>query len=660
MLGDNIRTQQTAYLMHVAYNFGMAEKYFTIDSLKKSYSDKMIFDSLSCSFHSNGLYLLLGENGSGKSTLLNILSGKDTDYEGKVSYSGEELTEKDRESFSDSCVSYVAQDSLVFEDRKAIDDFLLPYEKKDRDKAKKILTDLGLGDVLDEKCKELSEGEKERLCFGQALYADKEIVLLDEITANLDPVSTERILKNILALSKDRLVIFATHDGMPDWFTKDAFILRRKDGKLSEEKEGSFLDSDHDAKAKKKHGFLLSNVLDARKEEKKTHWLVGALCFVLSALCVLFCSFYGSFKDTKKTGDDNRPVTEVTLDKVAKEVFFETSPVFVSRSKGEDSYSLVNLNYFSNCNDRDYRKAGSVFAGVFEYNGKDSDKPVLTKGSYPANSGEAIVSDVCFSYGSGHSLGEKRILGDKEYTIVGVYQSRNKDKLEARYSRRPVENDFVTRNKNVRICYSFRTESVFVKDDVQNSEFFARKTTEKNKESFLKDNFRQSDISYQSTYRNQYSPICVNSKGKETLNYFHGCLSNLIFGILSAVILLILLVVLGFSLYTKNKRKYILLRYRGTSRNCLVKGNLLSFSFTSFVSRALGIGVGEIILVIRNHVFDKELRTPSLLLFSSFNYSILILFGVFLVFNILLFVIYSNLLCPKDRSHLLEEVKKKA
>ena len=92
----------------------------------------------------------------------------------------------------------------------------------------------------------------------------------------------------------------------------------------------------------------------------------------------------------------------------------------------------------------------------------------------------------------------------------------------------------------------------------------------------------------------------------------------------------------------------------------MVKGNLLSFSFTSFVSRALGIGVGEIILVIRNHVFDKELRTPSLLLFSSFNYSILILFGVFLVFDILLFVIYSNLLCSKDRSHLLEEVKKKA
>ena len=186
-------------------------RFIVLDSLSKSYDEQTVLDSLSCSFHSNGLYLLLGENGSGKSTLLNILSGKDTDYEGKVFYSGEELTEKDRESFSDSCVSYVAQDSLVFEDRKAIDDFLLPYEKKDREKAKKILTDLGLGDVLEEKCKELSEGEKERLCFGQALYADKEIILLDEITANLDAETENAVLQALRRVSADRTVISISH-----------------------------------------------------------------------------------------------------------------------------------------------------------------------------------------------------------------------------------------------------------------------------------------------------------------------------------------------------------------------------------------------------------------------------------------------------------------
>lgn len=74
----------------------MNMKFLVLDSFSKKYDEQTVLDSLSYAFRSKGLYILLGENGSGKSTLLNILSGKDTDYEGKVSYSGEELTEKDR------------------------------------------------------------------------------------------------------------------------------------------------------------------------------------------------------------------------------------------------------------------------------------------------------------------------------------------------------------------------------------------------------------------------------------------------------------------------------------------------------------------------------------------------------------------------------------
>lgn len=237
MLGSNTKIRQRLILSLGVCNLNMEKSFLAIDSLEKSYPDRIVFSSLSCSFAFNGLYLLLGGNGSGKSTLLNILSGKDKEWSGKLCFSNKELLKKDRDWFSDTYVSYVAQDSLVFEDEKLIDDFLLPFEKKDKERAKEILTSLGLETVWDEKCRELSEGEKERLCFGQAIYADKKIVLLDEITANLDPLSTEKILRYVLELSKNRLVIFATHDGLPDWFLKDANILRRKDGKISEEKE---------------------------------------------------------------------------------------------------------------------------------------------------------------------------------------------------------------------------------------------------------------------------------------------------------------------------------------------------------------------------------------------------------------------------------------
>lgn len=300
-------------------------RFLSLDSLSKNYGEQKVLSALSYSFYPKGLYLLFGENGSGKSTLLNILSGKETDYEGKISCSGEELSKKNRESFSDNYVSYVAQDALFFEDRKVIDDFLLPYEKKDKEKAKKILTDLGLENVLNEKCKELSEGEKERLCFGQAIYADKKIVLLDEITANLDPLSTEKILRYVLELSKNRLVIFATHDNRPEWFTKDAFILRRKDGKLTEEKEGVFDDSE--TTVKKKKGFYTSPLLSSFKTDKKFHSLLAVFCVLLTIFSFWSISVSKSTEITTSFSDTGEVRIKSPYQEASNQVFLQTAPV---------------------------------------------------------------------------------------------------------------------------------------------------------------------------------------------------------------------------------------------------------------------------------------------------------------------------------------------
>lgn len=485
--------------------------------------------------------------------------------------------------------------------------------------------------------------------------------MLDEITANLDPVSTESILKNILALSKGRLVIFATHDGLPEWFLKDANILRRKDGKISEEKEVICKEEKNTTKeTKEKHSSFLLDAFTARKEEKKTHWLLGTLCCLFSFLCVLLCSFYGSFKDINQLGADGSTVIVNPLKEISKNVFFETSPVFLTREKCEDSYTALDLHYYPNCKDGDYRKSGSLFAGVLKFDEKDSDKPALVDGAYPLNQGDAIISDVCFSSMTGYALGDEIDLGLKKYKIVGVYKAKNKDGIDSRYSQYPFKDNSISINRNVRLCYSFMTESVFVRDDSQRPEFYACKSIKQNKDIFRKDNVMDTDFSFTSIYRNRYAPVCVDGNGKENLTFFSGYLGHLVFGILSAAVLLIFLVVLAISVYRKNKRKYILLRYRGSSRKRLIQNNLLSFGFSSFVGICLGIGISEIALLIRNRVYTKALGAASLTLFFSFNYSILILLGVFFAFRILLVVVFNFLLCPKDRSRLIEEVKKKA
>ena len=645
--------------MSVACDYKMKDEFFAVDSLKKSFADKKIFSSASCSFASNGLYLLFGENGSGKSTLLNILSGKDGQWEGNLSFCGKPILKKNRELFTDEYVSYVAQDSLVFEDESVIDDFLLPYGKKDRKKAQEILSHLGLGAVLDEKCSELSEGEKERLCFGQAIYAGKRIILLDEITANLDPQSAEMILKHVLTLSQNHLVIFATHENLPEWFIEKANVLHRKEGKIIA--CNSMLQSEHTDSSdieNKKESFF-SEFLLSRKKNKETHWFIECLCCILSFFCVLLMSFYGSFKDTVQIGADGSVTTIYASERISKKVFAETSPIFISRKKNNDFYSVLDLNYYSIRKDEDYRKAGSLFAGVFEFDANDVDKPALIEGTYPIGLGDAIVSDVCFSSLSGFAIGQKINFGKTEYKIVGIYKARDPASLEHRYSEYPVKDKAISLNKNVRICYSFMTESVFAIGGNPGTDFYALKSTKQNRETFLNDSLMDSDISIESVYRYQYAPVCVDKNGKENLTFFRSYLFNLIFGILSAVILLIFLFIFAFSFDIKNKRKYILLRYRGTSRKRLIKSDLLTFGFSTFLGISAGIGISELTLLIRNGVYGKALGVDSLILFFSFNYSILLLLGIYLVFRILFFAVL-NLLCPKDMSRLIAEVKKKA
>lgn len=126
-----------------------------INNISKSYENKPVFSNLSFVFESDSLYFLKGKNGAGKSTLLNILSGNDLNYSGKLLLDGIEINKKNNISYTDGYISYFTQDSVVFDDMTCLDNILLPYPNKDKNRAIKLLNELGLSKCVDQNASNL-------------------------------------------------------------------------------------------------------------------------------------------------------------------------------------------------------------------------------------------------------------------------------------------------------------------------------------------------------------------------------------------------------------------------------------------------------------------------------------------------------------------------
>ena len=109
-----------------------------IKNLCKHYGHQNVFSNLSFHLPSTGFCLLVGKNGSGKSSLLSILAGRDTDYSGEFRYNQEKITKSNADFFANQFVSFLPQDSLVFEDEMSWKMFGFYPKRKTKQKRRTI------------------------------------------------------------------------------------------------------------------------------------------------------------------------------------------------------------------------------------------------------------------------------------------------------------------------------------------------------------------------------------------------------------------------------------------------------------------------------------------------------------------------------------------
>ena len=196
-----------------------------LKSISKSFSTSRkisVLKNLSYKFKTGKIYSLMGPSGSGKSTLLNIISMIDRPNKGILKFDNIIIGYNDKnrnDIFRAENIGIIYQQNNLLSDFTTLENVYLANlasgeNKFDaKNKAKKIINDVGLSNRMNHYPSELSGGEMQRVAIARALINKPKIILADEPTGSLD-LNTAKEIFSLLTkqITKDRIIIFATHN----------------------------------------------------------------------------------------------------------------------------------------------------------------------------------------------------------------------------------------------------------------------------------------------------------------------------------------------------------------------------------------------------------------------------------------------------------------
>ncbi|WP_196891928.1 cell division ATP-binding protein FtsE [Aureivirga marina] len=194
-------------------------------SLKDAFiyqNDNLVLSDVNLELHKGEFIYLIGKTGSGKSSLMKLLYGDLELLEGKgeiVSFDLSTLKEKDIPNLRRR-IGIVFQDFKLLNDRSVMKNLLFVLKatgwKRKREmiaKAEQVLEKVGMKNKSHKMPYELSGGEQQRVAIARALLNDPEIILADEPTGNLDPITSAEVIELLQQIYlSGKTVVMATHD----------------------------------------------------------------------------------------------------------------------------------------------------------------------------------------------------------------------------------------------------------------------------------------------------------------------------------------------------------------------------------------------------------------------------------------------------------------
>ena len=177
-------------------------------NVNAGYNKETVLRDVNLTIQEPSIYVVLGPNGAGKTTLFRTIAGILEPFSGEVVFDGENVT-----SSRDvrKRINYLSHHNAIPEEM-TVYNALTFYANMQGGSADEVLALLYLQELRDKKVADLSQGQKKRVSVAKVFLRERDLYLMDEPTSNLDPGYSKEIRDILLQLSKDRIVLYSTHN----------------------------------------------------------------------------------------------------------------------------------------------------------------------------------------------------------------------------------------------------------------------------------------------------------------------------------------------------------------------------------------------------------------------------------------------------------------
>ena len=193
-------------------------------------------------FRENEFVAILGQSGCGKTTLLNIIGGLDRYTSGDLIINGrstKEYDDRDWDTYRNHSIGFVFQSYNLIPHQSVLANVELALTlsgvsgEERRARAVEALEKVGLGDQLDKAPNQMSGGQMQRVAIASVLVMNPDILVLDEPTAALDPISESRLYETYHKVMENHSTVFISHRLASTRFCSR--ILLMDGGRIAEE-----------------------------------------------------------------------------------------------------------------------------------------------------------------------------------------------------------------------------------------------------------------------------------------------------------------------------------------------------------------------------------------------------------------------------------------